>query len=92
MHNRATYLSTGLQLGKVEGLTGRDLDVVQHNGGAGSLASLGRFSGGEGAARAALNEISNRSSWGSGHGGGAEGQHGNERCAHFEVDVRSTDT
>lgn len=93
MNNGTIYLSAALQLGKVEGLAGGDLDVVQHNGRAGRLASLGGGGRGEGTAGgAALNEIGNRDgSRGTGHGGGAEGQHGNERSTHFGVNVRSTD-
>lgn len=87
------YLCAVLQVGKIEGLTGGDLDVVQDNVGAGLLAGLGASSGGEGASRGrTLNKLRHsRRSRGSRDGNGAESQHRQNRGTHFEANVRSTD-
>jgi hypothetical protein len=87
------YLGAVLQLGKVESLAGRDLDVVQHNGGTGLLAGAGAGRRGKSTGGgSALDQLgSTRRSWGSRHSGGAEGQHGKEGCTHIEVNIRSTD-
>ena len=86
-------LGAALEVGQIKSLTSGDLDVVKDDAGAGLLAGLSSRSGGEGAGRTALNELSRSSGSrrGGGDGSSAEGEHRQNGGTHFEVDVRSTD-